>query len=86
MLLFHTEDTMIYSPTALRKTLYTVLDTVLETGVPVVIERNGKYLKIIPETPVSRLDRLVPHPCVKGDSSDLPDMHWDTLWSQEQEI
>lgn len=86
MIPFHTEANMAYTPTALRKNLYTVLDTVLETGIPAVIKRHGKYLKIIPESPVSRLDRLVPHPCVEGDSSDLPDIHWDTLWSQEQDI
>ena len=77
---------MTYTATALRKSIYSVLDEILETGIPVTIERHGKTLKIVPEKPVSKLDRLITRNCVIGDSDDLPDIHWEDLWSREPEI
>lgn len=77
---------MIYTATALRKNIYSLLDSVLESGIPLEIERNGKRLKIIPEEKVGRLERLDIHDIVTGDSSDLPDIHWDDSWSREGEI
>jgi hypothetical protein len=35
----------------LRENIYRILDQVLETGVPVEIERRGKILKIVPTEP-----------------------------------
>lgn len=77
---------MLYTATSLRKSIYAVLDHVLKTGIPAVVERHGKRLKIVPEERVSRLDRLVTRNCVVGDSDDLPDVHWDHLWSGEPEL
>ncbi|MBC8452293.1 MAG: type II toxin-antitoxin system Phd/YefM family antitoxin [Spirochaetes bacterium] len=71
---------MIYTATTLRKSIYSVLDSVLESGIPAVIIRNGKRLKIVPEEPSGRLNRLTPHNIVKGNSEDLVNIHWDTLW------
>ena len=70
---------MIYTATALRKNIYAVLDSVLESGIPIEIERNGKRLKIVPEKRVGRLERLEPHRIVAGDSDDLPGMRWDNI-------
>jgi len=72
---------MIYTATTLRKSIYTVLDSVLESGIPAVIERNGKRLKIIPEESAGRLERLVPHRIVQGNSEDLVDLNWDGAWT-----
>jgi len=77
---------MTYTPTALRKSIYAVLDSVLETGIPAVVERNGKRLKIVPEEQAGRLDRLTPHDIVVGDSGDLADLHWDESWSAGSEL
>lgn len=68
---------MIYTATTLRKTIYSVLDSVLDSGIPAVIIRNGKRLKIVPEELVGRLNRLVSHNIVRGNSEDLADIHWD---------
>jgi hypothetical protein len=38
----------------LRENLYSILDQVLETGVPVQIERRGKLLKIVCGEPPSK--------------------------------
>lgn len=47
----------------LRANIYNILDNVLETGVPVEIERSGQILNIIPadDYSMSKLDRLEGH-------------------------
>ncbi|MFZ5482220.1 MAG: type II toxin-antitoxin system Phd/YefM family antitoxin [Myxococcota bacterium] len=65
----------------LRANIYKLLDEVIETGVPLVIERNGHRLTIVPEEPVSKLDRLEPHPdTIVGDPEDLVHMDWSSYW------
>ncbi len=72
---------MIYSATALRKNIYAVLDSILESGIPVEIERHGKRLKIIPEGTTSRLARLEPHDIERDSSVSLENIHWDQSWN-----
>ena len=58
--------------TTLRKRLYRVVDQVLETGVPVEIERRGRKLLIIrADQPVSKLARLKRRHGIVGDPDDL---------------
>jgi hypothetical protein len=52
--------------TTLRLRLFEVADRVLETGVPVVIERRGKTLLLAPQQPGSRLSRLKRRKLIKG--------------------
>ena len=72
---------MVYTATELRKQIYSVLDSVLESGNPAEIVRNGRRLRIVPDISVGRLDRLVAHDIVAGDSEGLPDIHWDESWT-----
>lgn len=72
---------MVYTATALRKSIYTVLDSVLESGNPAIIIRNGKRLRIVPDEPIRRLDRLVSHTTVTENADGLPDIHWDEIGS-----
>ena len=44
-----------YSITALRADLYRLLDRVLETGMPIEVERNGRRLRIAPADSGARL-------------------------------
>lgn len=61
-----------YSLTALRKQLYQVVDHVLETGVPVEIERKGKKLLLIPaQNSVSKLANLKKRKGILGDPDEL---------------
>jgi hypothetical protein len=61
-----------YSLTALRKQLYRVVDCVLETGVPVEIERKGQKLLLIPaQKTVSKLANLKKRKGIVGDPDDL---------------
>jgi len=40
---------MAMSASELRQNIYNLLDEVLETGIPLEIERKGKKLRIVPE-------------------------------------
>lgn len=65
----------------LRANIYRLLDEVLETGVPLQIERKGRTLRIIADEPVSKLARLAPHPdYLVGDPEDLVDVEWSGSW------
>jgi hypothetical protein len=65
----------------LREDIYRVLDQVLATGEPVVIERNGRRLRIVSEDPPSRLGRLVRREgVVVGDSEELVHIDWSGEW------
>ncbi|MGH8933039.1 MAG: type II toxin-antitoxin system prevent-host-death family antitoxin [Egibacteraceae bacterium] len=78
---------MAVTASELRQNIYNLLDEVLETGVPLEIERKGKKLRIVPEKPRSKLDRLVPHPgTIIGDPDDLIHMDWSVYWNPEPDI
>lgn len=61
-----------YSLTALRKQLYQVVDRILETGVPVEIERKGQKLILIPaQKSVSKLTNLKKRKGIVGNPDEL---------------
>jgi len=67
----------------LRENIYRLLDEVIETGVPVEVERRGRRLRIVPaDEPVrAKLGRLDPHPeAIRGDPEDLVHLDWSTEW------
>lgn len=64
----------------LRQDVYRILDEVIETGVPVEIERKGKKLKIIAEGVPDKLGNLQKRPCIKGDPEDLVHLEWYGEW------
>jgi len=67
---------------ALRRDIYRILDRVLETGEPVVIERKGRRVRISADDVPSRLDALVRRPdVVIGDSGDVVELDWSDEWS-----
>lgn len=75
---------MTVNPTELRANLYRLLDEVLETGIPLEIERNGRRLRIVADPPTSKLDRLVPHPgTIIGDPEDIVEMDWSVYWNPD---
>lgn len=75
---------MTVNPSELRADLYRLLDKVLETGIPLEIERRGRRLRIVADEPSSKLDRLVPHPgTVIGDPEDLIEMDWSDYWNPD---
>jgi PHD/YefM family antitoxin component YafN of YafNO toxin-antitoxin module len=59
------------SLTALRSELFKIVDQVIQTGKPVVIERKGFRVKLVLERKKSKLKNLKPHDCIAGDPDDL---------------
>jgi hypothetical protein len=73
---------MAMTASALRRDIYRILDQVLETGEPVIIERNGRRVRISADDVPSRLDALVRRPeVVVGDSEDFVHLDWSDQWN-----
>ena len=72
---------MTINATSLRKDIYNILDTVIETGVPVDVTRHGKHLKIVVVEKPSKLKNLKPMKgLIKGDPADLESIDWSHEW------
>lgn len=65
---------------AFRRNIYRILDQVLDTGVPVEIERRGKVLKIALGEPRSKLAGLKPRPYLLCDPEELVHLDWSREW------
>ena len=70
----------VISATRLRQNLYNILDSVVDTGVPVEVERRGRVLKIVAEEQGSKWDRLTAHQIVVGDPDELVHIDWSHEW------
>lgn len=64
----------------LRQDIYRILDEVLESGVPVEIERRGKVLKIVPPETTSKLDSLAPRDYLNADPEEFVHVDWSETW------
>jgi hypothetical protein len=64
----------------LRQNIYRILDQVLETGVPVEIERRGKLLRIVCEEAPGRLAGLQPRDYLRGAPEELVHLDWSDEW------
>lgn len=71
---------MTLRASALRENIYRILDEILETGVPVEIERKGQLLRIAPVEPKSKLANLKPRDLIVGDPEDLVHLDWSSEW------
>ncbi|MEI6337694.1 MAG: type II toxin-antitoxin system Phd/YefM family antitoxin [Verrucomicrobiota bacterium] len=71
---------MTVTSTKLRENVYALLDEVLATGNPLEVERKGRKLLIIPQKPVSKLERLSARSTIKGDPEDLVHLDWSKEW------
>lgn len=69
-----------YTASELRSDVYRVLDSVLETGIPVEIERKGRVLRIVAEKPPSRLSRLVKRKVLNCAPDAIVHMDWSKYW------
>jgi hypothetical protein len=70
----------------LRADVYRILDQVLDSGVPVEIERRGRMLKIVPVEAPSKLDNLTPRPYLAVDPEELLDLDWSATWDAERAL
>lgn len=70
--------------TELRRNIYKLLDEVLNSNVPLEVERKGKRLIIIPAGASSKFDLLEPHTeCISGDPEDLVHTDWSQEWKPD---
>lgn len=67
----------------LRQDIYRILDQVLESGVPVEIERRGKVLRIVPPEGASKLDSLAPRDYLRVDPEEIVLIDWSDTWRPE---
>jgi hypothetical protein len=78
---------MTFTPSKLRANIYRILDQVLETGVPVEIERHGKLLRLAPVEAPDKFANLVERPdFLKCDPEDVVHMDWSGEWDMEEEL
>lgn len=71
---------MTVTASKLRENVYRILDTVLETGEAVEVVRKGRVLRIVADTPSSKLARLKKRDCIKGNPDDLVEIDWSKEW------
>lgn len=72
---------MAISASELRANIYRLLDEVVESGVPLEVERKGKRLRIVPVEQGSKLDRIKGDPdLIVGDPEDLVHIDWSVYW------
>ena len=65
--------------TELRGNIYKLLDEILNTGIPIEINKGGRKLRIMPVTKVNKLQNLVSRPnVIKGNPDDLVDISWES--------
>ncbi|CAN5890124.1 hypothetical protein BH23ACT2_BH23ACT2_02090 [soil metagenome] len=78
---------MAITPSQLRQDIYRLIDQVLETGEPLEVERKGRRLRLVPEEPASRLDRIGGNPeAIVGDPEDLVSMDWSASWDADRAV
>ena len=66
----------------LRENVYRILDEVIETGAAVEVIRKRSIVKLVPEKPVSKLDRLKKRSGFVGNPDDIIGMDWSKEWSE----
>ena len=69
----------------LREDVYKILDSVIETGEPVEIERKGRILRITADPPPgSRVSRIKKRPgLITGNPKDLAELDWSKEWNPD---
>lgn len=71
---------MSLTASKLRQDIYRILDRVLETGVPVEIERRGRILRIVPGEPRDKLANLGSRDYLRVDPEELVHLDWSEEW------
>ena len=78
---------MAVTASQLRADVYNLLDRVLETGVPLEIERSGRILRIVADNPGGWMSRLEREPrregVTAGNPDDLVHIDWSGDWKPE---
>ena len=71
---------MKISVSALRQNIYRLLDQVIETGVPIEIDRKGKKVRIVPGSEHDKLTNLKRRRVIKCEPGELVHIDWSSEW------
>ncbi|BAB73881.1 type II toxin-antitoxin system Phd/YefM family antitoxin [Anabaena sp. FACHB-709] len=64
--------------TELSNNIEHLLDEVVETGIPIEINKNGKLFKIVPVEKTDKLKNLIFKPdVIQGNPDDLVNISWE---------
>ncbi len=75
---------MAITASAFRSNIYRLLDSVVEKGEPLSIERKGHLLKVICEDqPRGKLAQLSRHACIEGDPEAIVHTDWSGEWQHD---
>jgi len=74
---------MIMSVTKFRHNIYKMLDHIIETGIPLELQRKGKTIKITCEEKPSKFDDLKKHAIINGNPEELVEISWEQEWQNE---
>jgi hypothetical protein len=77
---------MRLSAEKLNEDLGHILDEVLETGIPVEIERKGHIFKIVADRTGNKLNNLEPHDAIIGDPESILYIDWSKEWKWEDTL
>jgi prevent-host-death family protein len=78
---------MPISITKLRADLYKIVDQVIETGLPIEIERHGQKVQIIAVDKKSKLANLKSHPgTIIGNPEDYVHIDWSSEWNEGENL
>jgi hypothetical protein len=64
----------------LRENIYSMLDEVLDTGIPLEVVRRGKTSRIVSGERPSKLARLKKRDCIAGDPEQIRKIDWLRPW------
>lgn len=65
------------TPTELQSNTNNLLDEVLDTGVPIEVNKKGKKLRIVPVEKSDKLQNLISRPhVIKVNPNDLVNINW----------
>jgi prevent-host-death family protein len=66
------------TPTELRANIYKLLEEVIDTGIPLEINKGNKRLRIVPVEQGQKLQNLVSRAnVIQGDPEDLVSISWE---------
>jgi hypothetical protein len=71
---------MAVSASALRQNIYKMLDRVIDTGIPVEIERKNRRLKIVAVEKKNKLANLRKRPVMRCAPEKLVHVDWSKEW------
>lgn len=77
---------MRLTASSLRADVYRILDRVLATGVPALIERRGKMLQIVPVETAGKTANLAARNYLAVDPEELVSVDWSGAWDGERAL